>query len=198
MIPAASGSPALAFLGERIQVAFVLDDFEPALRYWTETLKVGPFVVIENALDGRTVTFRGERTDMNMALAFAYVGDVQIEFVQPTNDAPSPFREFLTCGRKGLHHIAYWPADFEGACVYLERNGFDEICSIARSDGGRDVVYYEPPDFFGTIVELVPWTPFRGEYFGRIQQLSVDWDGSRPVRRFGSRAAFLESSEGAA
>jgi catechol 2,3-dioxygenase-like lactoylglutathione lyase family enzyme len=197
MTPAVTDIPALAFLGERIQVAFVLDDFERALRYWTETLKVGPFVVIESALDGRTVTFRGERTDMNMSLAFAYMGDVQVEFVRPTNDAPSPFREFVDSGRRGLHHIAYWPADFDGACAHLERNGFEEICSIARSDGTRDVVYYEPPDFIGTIVELAPWTQFRNDYFGRIQRLSAGWDGSRPVRRFASRAAFLDSGDGA-
>lgn len=197
MNPDPTDTPGLAFLGKRIQVAFVLADLEPALKYWTETLKVGPFVVMESAIDGRTVHYRGQPTDMDMTLAFAYMGDVQIEFVHPTNDAPSPFKEFLDSGRKGFHHLAYWPTDFDAACEHLERNSFTEICSIVTPDGSRNVVYYEPPEFIGSIVEIVPWTAARKEYFGRIQRLSASWDGTRPIRRFASRAAFLASGEGA-
>jgi len=197
MNPDPTGTPELAFLGKRIQVAFVLADLEPALRYWTEALKVGPFVVMESAIDGRTVRYRGRPTNMEMALAFAYMGDVQIEFVHQTNDAPSPFKEFLDSGRNGFHHLAYWPTDFETACAHLEENGFTEICSIIRPDGTRDLVYYEAPDFIGSIVEIVPWTSARNEYFSRIQRLSNGWDGTRPIRRFASRAAFLDSGEGA-
>lgn len=185
-----------AFLGERVQIAFVVSDLDAAMKYWTETLKVGPFVVIEEAIDGRKVVHRGKQTGMDMSLAFSYMGDIQIELVYQINDEPSHFKEFLDSGREGLHHIAYWPSDFEAACIHLEQSGFSEVCSIYMNDGTRNVAYYETPAHIGTMVEIVPWTPARQAYFGRIQRLANNWDGTRPVRRFKNRAEFLASGEG--
>ena len=198
MLSAAENSMLTAFLGRRTQLAFVVKDLDTALRYWTETLKVGPFVVIERSVGNRRVVHRGVETDMDMSLAFAYMGDVQIELVHQTNDAPSPYKEFTESGREGLHHIAFWPEDFEGACSHLEAAGFTEITSFLTADGTRNVAYYDTPEFIGAMVEIVPMTPTRTAYFGRIQRLCETWDGTtRPVRRFVDREAFLASGEGA-
>ena len=183
-------------LGRRAQIAFVVKDLDEALRYWTEAMKVGPFVVIDNSVAGRRVVYRGVETAMDSSLAFSYIGDLQIEIVHQTNDAPSPFKDFLDSGREGLQHIAFWPPDFGGACAYLERTGFSEMLSMYTADGARNVVYYEAPAHIGVMVEIVPLTPSRQAYFGRIQNLTRNWDGTRPVRRFASREAFLASGEG--
>jgi hypothetical protein len=66
-----------------------------------------------------------------------------------------------------------------------------------QADGERNVVYYETPDHLGVMIEIVPMTPARQAYFGRIQKLASEWDGMRPIRRFASREAFLASCEGA-
>jgi catechol 2,3-dioxygenase-like lactoylglutathione lyase family enzyme len=188
-----------AYLGKQAQLAFVVRDLDATLRYWTETLKVGPFVVIERSVGDRKVVHRGAETAMDTTLAFAYMGDVQIEIVHPINASPSPFVEFLESGKEGLHHVAFWPEDFEAACQYLERTGFREVCSMFMRDGTRNVAYYDTPEFLGAIVELVPMTPARTAYFSRIQRLCAEWDGTtRPVRRFADRADFLASGEGEA
>lgn len=197
MIPSDTDHLLPPMLGRRMQIAFVVKDLDESLRYWTEVMKVGPFVVIGNSVAGRRVVYRGQDTGMNSSLAFSYVGDVQLEIVHQTNDEPSPFKDFLADGREGLQHIAFWPADFEGACSDLEQRGFGEILSMYTDDGVRNVVYYQAPAHIGVMVELVPWTASRQAYFGRIQNLTRNWDGSRPVRRYASREAFLESGEGA-
>src|SRR5690349_10456882 len=102
-----------SFLGKRVQLAFVVTDLDATLKYWTEVLGVGPFVVLESSKGGRKIIHRGEETDVDYALSFAYMGDVQIEIVMQTNDAPSTYKEFTDQGKTGLHHIAYWPEDFE-------------------------------------------------------------------------------------
>jgi hypothetical protein len=187
------------FLGERVQLAFLVRDMDAAVKYWTETLRIGPFVVIEKSRGDRDIFYRGKPTATDFAVAFAYMGDVQIEFIQPTDDEPSIYKEFLDSGREGFHHLAYWPSDFEGACAHLEANGFSEIGSVRMKDGTLNVAYYETPGQVGTIIELVPLTADRAAYFGRIQRLSQTWDGvTRPVRRFVDRAAFLASGEGTA
>ena len=184
-------------LGKKIQLAFVVSDLDAAMEYWTQTLKVGPFVVIEHSVGGRKVLHRGQRTDMDMSLAFSYMGDIQIELVKQTNDSPSPYKDFLDSGRQGLHHIAFWPEDFQAACTEVERSGFTEVCAMYLEDGTRNVCYYDTPTHLGIMIEVVPMTPARTSYFGRMKKLTENWDGTRPVRRYSTRADFLESGEGA-
>lgn len=199
IVPPTDDTLHACFLGKRVQLAFVVKDLDTALRYWTEVLKVGPFVVIEKSRGDRRVLHRGVETDMEWLLAFAYMGDVQIEFIQPLNDAPSIYKEFLDSGHQGLHHVAYWPDNFEAACIHLEANGFTDACSFYMKDGTRNLVYYETPAHMGAVIEVVPLTAERTAYFNRIQRLSQNWDGiTRPVRRFVDRASFLASGEGAA
>jgi catechol 2,3-dioxygenase-like lactoylglutathione lyase family enzyme len=186
------------FLGKRVQLAFVVTDLDATLKYWTEVLGVGPFVVIESSKGDRKVIHRGQETQMDMELAFAYMGDIQIEIVHQTNDEPSTYKEFTDQGLTGMHHIAFWPAEFDQACAHLEANGFEEVTSFYMADGTRNVAYYQAPDAVGALVEIVPMTPARTAYFSRIQRLCENWDGkTRPVRRFADRAAFLASGEGA-
>ena len=90
MLPATENALPAAYLGKQAQLAFVVRDLDATLRYWTETLKVGPFVVIEKSVGDRKVVHRGAETAMDTTLAFAYMGDVQIEIVHPINDEPVP------------------------------------------------------------------------------------------------------------
>ncbi|TJV46067.1 MAG: hypothetical protein E5Y02_00350 [Mesorhizobium sp.] len=98
-------------------MAYVVKDLAAALTYWTETMGVGPFVVIESSVVGRKVLHRGKQTAMETDLTFSYLGDVQIELICQLNDAPSPYKEFTDSGREGLHHVAFWPASFDAACA---------------------------------------------------------------------------------
>jgi catechol 2,3-dioxygenase-like lactoylglutathione lyase family enzyme len=187
----------LGFLGERVQLAFVVRDLDAAIKYWTETLKVGPFVVMETSRGDRSIFYHGVETQTDFSIAFSYMGDVQIELIQPINDHPSAYKDFLDSGREGLHHIAYWPQDLDAACDLLEAQGFVENTSIRTPQGERSVMYYETPPHLGIVIELVPLTKARADYFRRIQRLSETWDGvTRAIRRFPSRPAFLASDEG--
>lgn len=185
------------YLGERWQAAYVVKDLDEALRYWTEVLKVGPFVRIDTSRGTRKILYRGTETQADYSVAFAYWGDVQIEIVNQVNDEPSIFKEFLDTGREGLQHICYWPDDMDTACSQLEASGFVERTSVVHADGTRDIVYYDPPSHLGTMIEIVRMNDDRRAYFGRIESLARSWDGvTRPVRRFADRAAFLASGEG--
>lgn len=189
---------AAHFLGKKMQLAFVVRDMDEAMRYWTEVMQVGPFVVFESCRDNRRLTYRGADTGVEWSLGFAYWQDVQLELICQTNDEPSAFKELLDSGREGLQHIGFWPDDFEGACAYLEDKAHKEVTVIYLDDGRRNGIYYESPRHIGPMIELVPWTTQRAAYFDRIRRLSDTWDGvSRPVRKFANRAAFLESGEGA-
>ncbi len=193
-IPPVGALPKI--LGTRMQLGIVVRNLDAAMAYWTGTLGVGPFVVFEKSVGGRKVTHRGCVTPLETSLAFSYLGDIQIELVCQTNDAPSPYKEFLDSGREGLQHIGFWPERFEEACRVLELRGFREVFAMYLDDGSRNVAYYETPPPVGFTVELVPWTRARAEYFGRIKLIVDGWDGKRTVLRYADRAQFLASHEG--
>jgi catechol 2,3-dioxygenase-like lactoylglutathione lyase family enzyme len=184
-----------AFLGRRMQVAFVVRDMQEALRYWTETMKVGPFVLFPSSTRDRKFIHRGQPSPVDIDLAFAYVGDVQIEIICQNNDAPSIYREFHASGREGMHHLAFWPDDFDASCRALERSGSEMVCSVLDSAGDIAVNYYTAPQHLGVMLELAPMTPDRVRYFGGIKALADHWDGTRPIRVFNSRAEFMASAD---
>jgi hypothetical protein len=130
-----------------------------------------------------------------MSLALSYSGQTQLELIAQFNDAPSPYLEFLEDGHEGVHHLEFWPDDYARSCEVLERAGFEELSAIYLPDGTKNASYYLSPPAVGVIVAVVPMTPFRRTYMTAIEKLAAGWDGSRPLRRFKTRAEFLASDD---
>ena len=91
----------LARLGPVMQLAWLPDDFDAALRHWTGTMGVGPFFLLEN-IKLEDMRYRGAPTDAVFSLALSYWGDTQIELIRPENDAPSIYcGEYAVLGLGG-------------------------------------------------------------------------------------------------
>lgn len=185
----------LPFLGQGIQLGIVVKDFEAALQFWIEKMKVGPFVTFEESLGDRQFFHREQRSDVQMKVALAYRGETQIELIQQLNAAPSTYTEFLDAGKEGLHHLGFFPEDMAEAVKAVESQGFVEVSSIRTPDGERNAIYYEGIPHLGVQFELAPLTVARKTYFAGIKALSHNWDGTRPVRRYKTRADFMNSPE---
>jgi catechol 2,3-dioxygenase-like lactoylglutathione lyase family enzyme len=195
MIPVPETLKLSSLIGSSMQMSYVVPDFEAALAFWTENLGVGPFVVIENAADDRYVFYQENKTTVKMSLAFSYVGEMQIELVHASALEPTPWTDFLAAGREGLHHVGFWPHDFERACAEMETKGFKTESWIQTHEGQISSRYFSGPAHLGVLVELAPNTAARNRYFGGIKALSVGWDGSRPIRRYSTREAYLASTD---
>ncbi|MGE0154226.1 MAG: VOC family protein [Reyranellaceae bacterium] len=183
-----------ALLGDRIQLGVVVKDLDAALAFWTQKLKLGPFVVIENPAGGWVFRHRGQVQDISMSVAFTYIGETMVELLAQNNSVPSPYTEFFAGGREGVQHIAFWPDDFDAACLELERGGFSEVSTIHVGEE-KTVAYYEGPPHFGVMAEIVRMTPARVKYYRGIRALAETWDGTRPVRRFATYADYMESDD---
>jgi catechol 2,3-dioxygenase-like lactoylglutathione lyase family enzyme len=173
----------------------VVRDMEAATTFWAETMGVGPWILIENSGSDRRFVYRGQETDVEMSIAFSYTGETQIELICQHNSAPSVYTELLDQGREGMHHLGFWPEDFEGSSRALEEAGFEETFAVYMTSGVKNVSYYTGPPVLGAFVELAPMTPFRKAYMSAIEKLATDWDGTRPLRRFASRDEFVESDD---
>ena len=101
--------------GKVIQTAYVVHDIEAVLRHWIENLGIGPWFYRELVpLD--SFTYRGEPSDLKMSIALSYSGDMQFELIQPRNDAPSAYKDFLQTSGGGQHHLGFLADDLDCKC----------------------------------------------------------------------------------
>jgi len=166
------------------QNGYVVRDINAALKHWTNVLGVGPFFYVERVqIDW--FRYHGKPSPIEMSLALANSGDLQIELIQQRNDAPSMYKDFLDAGHEGLHHIAYWTttyrADFERALAMGYKVGHEG--QAKGPDTG--FVYFDTEAHPGTVVELSDISGPKGPAFSKIRQASIGWDGADPIRAIG-------------
>jgi catechol 2,3-dioxygenase-like lactoylglutathione lyase family enzyme len=157
-------------------------DIQAALDHWVGVLGVGPWYYFERVkIDW--FRHRGEPSDVQMSVALANSGDLQIELIQQRNDAPSMYREFLDAGREGLQHVAYWTKDYQAVYDRARSLGY-ELGHEGQIGGpqGR-FAYFDTQSHPGTVVEISDISGPKGRFFESVRQASVDWDGSDPIRR---------------
>ncbi len=171
----------IAALGEVMQLAFVPDDFDAAVKHWTQVMGVGPFFLMEGIhLEG--MKYRGEPTDAVFDLALAYWGDMQIELIRPRDSHPSIYSgEYGAVS--GLHHVCIVVDDIDEAYRVCGEQGAEVV--IEGSLGDSRVIYVDPGEGPGSLVEILQQGAGGPDLFAMIKQASEGWDGSNPLRGLG-------------
>lgn len=171
----------IAHIGPIMQIAFVPQDFDAALKHWVEVMGVGPFFLIENvALED--MRYRGAPSDCVFTMALAYWGDVQIELIRQENDAPSIYRDFPNHG--AMHHVCIMTDDIAAAKATALAAGAELLVEAkVGADGG--VIYVDAGGYPGGIVEVLQPASGSGALFDMMRAAAVGWDGSDPIRKIG-------------
>ncbi|MGP4109469.1 VOC family protein [Streptomyces sp. 4N509B] len=89
------------------QIAFVSRDLEKTMREWVDKLGIGPWTVLtftEKTMAYLKVADEKVTEPFTFLIGIAWVGDMQLEIVQPVN-GPTIYEEFLDRRGEGLHHI---------------------------------------------------------------------------------------------
>ena len=94
------------------QNGYVVRDIRTSLDHWVDVMGVGPWFYFDR-VKVDWFRHRGVSSDIEMSIALANSGDLQIELIQQRNEAPSMYKEFLDAGREGLQHVAYWTRDYQ-------------------------------------------------------------------------------------
>jgi catechol 2,3-dioxygenase-like lactoylglutathione lyase family enzyme len=167
--------------GPIMQLAFVPKDIQAALRYWTETMGVGPFFKFSNVAYER-FAYQGEDQKIDFTIYTAYWGDLQIELIEQHNGAPSTYKQWLDDGHQGLHHVCIAVEDMAAVREYCARSGLS-IAQEVRM-GGLELIYVDSGGGPGTIVEFACVSPQFLGAFEAIRAAAQGWDGTDPVRSF--------------
>lgn len=171
------------FFGEPRQNGYVVRDLEAALAHWTSVLGVGPFFVFDR-VPIQDFRYRGAPSPVDVSIALANSGALQIELIAVRGDAPSMYRDFLRAGREGLQHVAFWPDDYDAALEAARARGVAVGQSGAIGERGR-FAYLETEAHPGTVVEISEVSGAKGRFFAHIAEAARTWDGSEPIRRMG-------------
>ena len=79
-----------------------------------------------------------------------------------------------------MHHACVWTSDFEAELV-----SFESIAcraALSATSGDTQFAYFDTRGLIGCMIEFVTRSEEVEELFRRVEDASINWDGSDPVR----------------
>jgi len=139
-------------LKEINQVCVVVKDLKKSMEYYWSTFGIGPFTIYTYEPPFVSdMKIRGEPKEYSMKIAFAKMGTIQLELIQPLSE--SIYTEFLEKKGEGIHHIGCHVDDLDEAVAMVEKQGIKVTQSGKRPGGGY--AYLDTDETMGAIVELI-------------------------------------------
>ena len=165
--------------GPIIQNGYVVRDWRAAAEHWSQALGVGPFFVMDH-IRFAECTYRGAPSAIDMSVAIAYSGDLQIELVQQHNDAPSIYTDFAAEHGEGLQHVGVLVDRLESA---LALDGWsDRVVQAGSTLVGQRFAYVDVGCHPGGMIELIEVSAQARSAFAYMKEKAASWDGERPIR----------------
>lgn len=165
-----------------IQMAYVCTDIHKAMDAWVKKLKVGPWFLLPE-FSGVDPEYRGKPSMASVSLAMSFAGHMNVELIQPNDNAPSVYREVLESRGPGFHHWGVATANFERDLERYRSQGHELAFFLKVPSGGR-VAYMDTTAQLPGFVELIE---LGGEFeplFNSFYRATIGWDGKDPVRSF--------------
>lgn len=164
-------------LGPVGQIGYVVNDLEAAVRSWYESTGIGPWRLLEH-IELDDFEYEGQPSPMDMSIALAYSGGVQIELIQQHNDAPSMYRELLDTYGEGAQHICFYPADYDAAMATAAEHGL----TVGQHGSLWGIRFAYLRGDSGRVIELGDLSDeIRAGRDKAIAEAAV-WDGADPIR----------------
>lgn len=168
------------FMGrDVIQNAWVVTDLEAAMRGWTDLCGVGPFFTFPH-VELQGLKYHGRPASLDMTVAIAQAGPVQIELIQQHCDNPSCYTDAIPRGGHGFHHMGIFAKDYDRELARYREKGFPVAAEGVA--GAMRFAYIDTRSVSDCMVELMEETPEMRAAFQMIADAAKDWDGSDPVR----------------
>jgi hypothetical protein len=158
------------------QLGFFVDDALAEAGRWARVFAVGPFRV-RPRMEAPCI-YRGVASAIDMQVALAQAGPVQIELIQQFCDRPSVYRDMPRAGGSFLHQLCTVTPDYEGTKAYYTRLGYELACEFPE----HHVAYFDTLADFGFFTEVVDqYAGFFPDWEMMADTCST-WDGRDPVR----------------
>jgi hypothetical protein len=166
-------------VGPIMQNGFVVADMSAAIEHWARIVHVGPFFVFER-VPFKELWYRGQPAgDVDVTIAIAYSGDLQIELVHQRNSVPSIYSDFRARHGTGLQHMGVLSDNLERDLARLMAKN---VLPVQQGNvAGMRFAYVSTDHHAGGMVELIEATPRTLAFFASMRAAARDWDGREAV-----------------
>jgi hypothetical protein len=179
-------------VGGVCQFAFYVSDISAAMQEYSRQLAVGPWFFLEKIAIKNT--YRGKPTVFNGSIAVGYTGPMQIELIHQSDAEPSVFMEIDATRRHGLHHQCVAVRDFDSRVKAYIESGY-EVAMYVENEFRNRIVYMDTKGKLPFFVEVVEVNEIVERVYTAMYRTSMEWDGSKPIRPFGSIGEIVAMSE---
>jgi len=154
------------------QCGYVVTDLDAAINHWVTRLGVGPWFELDTSYL-KDLKYRATVTAMKVRIALANSGELQIELIQPLDEEPSPYNDFLlaTNGKSGLQHVSSWPE----AAVF-DRLVAEHPVLFSGNGGGTRFAYLDGAYELGAMMEIADLAPPTQAFFAEIKRAASSWE----------------------
>lgn len=160
------------------QLGFVVDDLLGEAGRWARVFGIGPFHVLPPF--DVPCTYRGTDSRLDMQIAVAQAGPVQIELIHQRDDRPGVYREFVERRGYGFHQLCTVASDYEAKKAHYRQLGYTLVCEVTTST--PRISYFDTFDDFGFYTEVAEDAPGFVDSLETIARTCAEWDGNDPVR----------------
>jgi hypothetical protein len=165
-----------------MQMCYLVPDIHAAMSLWVAKLNVGPWFLLDH-FTGTNPKYRGRECKADVSLAMSFAGHMNIELIQPNDEHPSVYREWIEHRGYGFHHWGCATRNFDRDVASYRAAGHDLVFLAGVPDGGH-VAYMDTTSQLPGYVEFIEIGPGFEATFGRFYRAALDWDGADPVRSF--------------
>ncbi len=139
-----------------IQVGVVVRDIEQSMAALTSIFGIGPFRVVECPPQERAEQqfYHGELARFRTRQAFADLGSVELELIQPL-EGQTIWSDFLAERGPGIHHIRFNVPNEKALSAYLLKKGIGKTQEGAGIREGSYWANYDTEKLVGFVVEIL-------------------------------------------
>ena len=140
--------------GPVIQVCWVVEDIAAAESYRSEHFGAGRWMRIPDVRFGpEDATYRGRPADFTAHVSMSYIGDLQLELIQPVA-GESIYTEFLARSGPGLHHLCFETDDLDAAVERATAAGLEVVQQGVMGGGMMSFAYVDGAAWGAPYIEL--------------------------------------------
>lgn len=166
-----------------MQMAFIVESFDESIKFWTEKMNVGPFIILDD-IKLSDVYYKDKPANIDFSGAIAYTGGMQIELIKQHCDTPCIYNEYVNNLKGPLHHVAALTTDIENDIRILESQGYINLQGGKTEDDGK-FAYLDTKEREGPMIEIAQLSDASLRLFAMMKEASKNWDREAPVMNLG-------------
>ncbi|WAC57138.1 VOC family protein [Gordonia sp. SL306] len=163
--------------GPITQTAWVVEEIEATERFLSQLCGAGEWTRMPDIEFGDNCTFRGQPADFTAHISLSYIGEMQLELIQPRR-GESIYTEFLRTAGPGIHHICFEPQNLDDAVSDAARSGV-EVIQSGDMGGAMRFAYLDAGQAGVPCVELAEIGPDMRAFYRHVKDRSSSSSPSR-------------------